>query len=179
MASLIDKSPCEDLLPVITAGAQLAEAQPGPVTSVAPFKGRQAAVARALAAGGLGWPEVGRAVVAPAGRCLWAGRGVAFVTGLVPQGLEDLAALTDQSDGWAVLRLEGAQASAVLARLCPLDLRAAVFAPGHVARAPLGHMPAILHRTGAEAFEIWVFRSMAGTAVHELAVAMQGVAARG
>jgi len=89
VASLIDKSPCEDLLPVITAGAQLAEAQPGPVTSVAPFKGRQAAVARALAADGLGWPEVGRAVVAPAGRCLWAGRGVAFVTGLGPPGLAD------------------------------------------------------------------------------------------
>ncbi len=179
MARLIDRSACEDLLPVITAGAQLAEARPGPVTSVAPFKGRQAAVARALAADGLGWPEPGRAVLAPAGRCLWAGRGVAFVTGLVPRGLEDLAAVTDQSDGWAVLRLEGAQAAAVLARLCPLDLRAGAFAPGHVARAPLGQMTAIVHRSLPESFEIWVFRSMAATAVHELTVAMQAVAARG
>ena len=39
------------------------------------------------------------AVVAPAGRCLWAGRGVAFVTGLVPQGLEDLAALGNKRAG--------------------------------------------------------------------------------
>ena len=86
--------------------------------------------------------------------------------------------MTDQSDGWAVMRLEGAGARDVLARLCPLDLRAPVFKRGHTARSLLGHMNASITRVGVNAFEIMVFRSMANTAVHELNEAMKSVAAQ-
>ena len=96
-----------------------------------------------------------------------------------PEALQGIAALTDQSDGWAALCLDGPQAEAVLARLVPLDLRSAVFARGAVLRCQLGHLPAILRRTGSTAFQILVFRSMAATAVHELHQAMRSVAARG
>lgn len=88
------------------------------------------------------------------------------------------AALTDQSDGWAVFSLQGQGVEDVLARLTPLDLNRGVFKRGHAARSLLGHMSAIFLRTGENAFQIMVFRSMARTAVHELEVAMKAVAAR-
>jgi sarcosine oxidase subunit gamma len=66
----------------------------------------------------------------------------------------------------------------VLARLVPVDLRANVFKMNHVAKTMLGHMSVTIVRTGAEAFEIMVMRSMAQTLVHDLDVAMRGLAAR-
>ena len=89
------------------------------------------------------------------------------------------AALTDQSDGWAVIRLTGAGCEAVLARLVAVDLRPGHFRRGHTLRTLLFHAPASLTRIGAHGFEIMVFRSMAASAVHELGVAMKSVAARG
>ena len=63
-----------------------------------------------------------------------------------------------------------------LARLVPVDL--AGLARGQVARSLLGHMMALLRRTGAQELEVWVFRSMAATAVHEIGTAMRSLAAR-
>ena len=111
-------------------------------------------------------------------RIVWTGRGQAFLIGAEPpKGLEGAAALVDQSDGWAGLRLEGPAAADVLARLVPLDLRA--MAVGSCARSLLGHMALVLMRPEAEAFEMLVFRSMARTAVHEIDTAMRQLAARG
>jgi sarcosine oxidase subunit gamma len=89
-----------------------------------------------------------------------------------------LAALTDQTDGWAGLSLTGPKGPDVLARLMPVDLRSAAFPVGHAVRAPLNHMNAILMRRGAYDFVLLVFRSMAQTAWHELEGAMQTLAAR-
>ncbi len=88
------------------------------------------------------------------------------------------AALTDQSDAWAMVRLEGAAAEDVLARLVPVDLRQSVFKRGHTARTMLQHMAVSITRISGEAFLILAFRSMAGTLVHDLETAMKGVAAR-
>lgn len=178
MPSLIETTPCEGLLPVSAGGVTLTEAGPARITSVAPLRGKARAVATALRKLGLGWPEPGRSVRSDGAACLWTGRDQAFLIGASPDGLDGIAALTDQSDGWARMRLEGAGAEAVLARLVPLDLRAAVFPEGAVARSGLNHMMAVLTREGPDAFGIMVFRSMAGSAVHEIAVAMKAVAAR-
>jgi hypothetical protein len=59
------------------------------------------------------------------------------------------------------------------------SVRAAAFPTGRVARSAVGHMAAILRRTAPAAVEIWVFRSMAATAVTEIGEAMARVAARG
>ncbi len=178
MPSLIETTPCEGLLPIREGGATLSEAAPAAVTSVAPFRGKARAVAAALKKLGLGWPEPGQSLQSGAAACLWTGRDQAFLVGAAPDGLDGIAALTDQWDGWARMRLEGPGAEAVLARLVPLDLRAAAFPEGAVARTGLNHMMAVLVREGPEAFGIMVFRSMAGSAVHEIAVAMKAVAAR-
>jgi heterotetrameric sarcosine oxidase gamma subunit len=71
---------------------------------------------------------------------VWTGPDQAFLIGAPAPDLTGLAAVTDQSGGWAALQLQGPGAEAVLMRLFPLDLRARAFAPGHAARAPLGHM---------------------------------------
>ncbi|SPH18778.1 hypothetical protein DEA8626_02322 [Defluviimonas aquaemixtae] len=178
MPSLIEKSPCDDLLPVLDGGLKLSEAREARITSVTPFAGKDRGVATALKSLGLGWPKPGQAVTGQAGACLWTGRGQAFLVGPVPEGLDGIAALTDQSDAWARMELTGPHVAEVLARLVPLDLRAAVFPVGTVARSGLNHMMMILHRTGDDCFEIMVFRSMAATAVEEIRHAMAARAAR-
>ena len=160
------------------AGVNLAEADLGQITSVAPFMGQDKALAGALKALGLSFPAPNQVSSKGDVRLVWTGRDQAFLIGAAPQGLDGLAALTDQSDGWAALRLDGPGAGDVLARLYPLDLRAAAFPVGRVARAPLNHMSSILMRPGPQSFEMLVFRSMARTAWHEAEVAMRALAAR-
>ncbi len=181
MANLVAKNPCAGLLPITAGMVALSEVDPGTITSLAPLRGKAEAGSAALhVAHGMAYPAPGRATGKAGARAVWAGLDQAFLIGPAPDpGLEAHYALTDQSDGWAALRLEGPGAEAVLARLCPLDLRPSVFKRGHTARSLLGHMNASVTRTGAQAFDILVFRSMARSAVHELGEAMRSVAARG
>ena len=178
MPDLIAKSPLAGRAPLTLAGVTLAEADLGQITSVAPFRGQDKALGKALKALGLGFPAPNQVSSKGAARLVWTGRDQAFLIGAAPQGLDGLAALTDQSDGWAALRLDGPGVGDVLARLYPLDMRVAAFPVGRVARAPLNHMSSILMRPGPDSFEILVFRSMARTAWHEAEAAMRALAAR-
>ena len=178
MASLIETNACDGLLPISVGRAEMAECTAERITSVAPFKGRTRALGTGLKALGLGWPAPGTSQTSKAGSILWTGADQAFLIGADPAGLGASAALTDQSDGWARMRLAGPDAEKVLARLVALDLRTAACPVGEVRRSGLNHMPMVLWRSGEDAFEIFVFRSMAATAVHEMAAAMRAVAAR-
>ncbi len=84
--------------------------------------------------------------------------------------------MTDQSDGWAGLRLEGPDAAEGLARLVPVDL--AALAPPSAIRSQINHLPLLLIHPAPEVFDLWSFRSMAGTLVHEVQAALTGLAAR-
>lgn len=181
MAELIAKSPCEGLVPETIGGMSLTEEHPGPMWAVAPFKGRQEALGKAMEdAHGMAFPAPNRATGTAGSRAIWFGRDMALLMGAEPDTkLAQHAALTDQSDAWAVVQLEGAGAEDVLARLVPADLRSEVFEPGHTVRTELKHMMASVTRTGPQAFQIMVFRSLAKTLVHDLKTAMEGVAARG
>jgi heterotetrameric sarcosine oxidase gamma subunit len=148
------------------------------MTSVAPFQGQEKPLAKALKTMGLTFPTPNRTVTKGEVTLIWTGRNQAFLIGADPTPLVGLAALTDQTDGWAALTLHGPQAPDVLARLIPLDLRDAVFPVGHCARTALNHMNVILWRNEPYAFTLMVFRSMARTAGHEVEAAMQTVAAR-
>lgn len=176
MPNLIAKSALSGQAPLVLAGTTLAEMVPGRMTSVAALKGHNLDVA--LGGLGLAFPAPNRFLVAGAAMIVWTGRAQAFLIGAEAEGLAGAAALTDQSDGWAVLSVQGPQAEAALMRLYPLDLRLAVFEVGHAARAPLNHMSSILMRTGADGFRVMVFRSMARTAWHEVEGALKGLAAR-
>ncbi len=56
------------------------------------------------------------------------------------EALGHCAAITDQSDAWARIKLRGPACYTVLERLCPLDLHPSVFPPGHVARTVMAHL---------------------------------------
>lgn len=180
MVKLMPKSPCDGLLP-LTIGTLTASApDPGVLTSLAPFKGRKAALSDALqSAHGMALPKPNRATGKQGARALWFGQGTALLMGPQPdEALAHHAALTDQSDAWAVVRLDGSGARDVLARLTPIDLRARVFKRGHTARTDLQHMMGSITRTGEDAYQIMVFRAFAETLVHDLKTAMETVAAR-
>ncbi|MCC5970894.1 MAG: sarcosine oxidase subunit gamma [Pararhodobacter sp.] len=180
MADLSAREPCAGLgLPLTLGGCRLAALPVERITAIQPFPGKVAAVETVLRAQGLRFPAPGHSHEAGGARIVWAGRETAFLFGMAaPEGLSAHAALSDQSDGWAGLRLEGPDARAVLARLLPIDLRAGAFEPEACARAPLNHMQVLIRRAGEAAFDLFVYRSMAGTAVHELTDAMRAVAAR-
>lgn len=162
----------------LTVGSvTLAEVNEGPITSIAAFPGGGTALAKGLKALGLAMPGPNAMLESGGARILWTGRDQAFLTGVAAPRL-DGAAVTDQSDGWAVLSLSGTAAVDVLARHLPVDLRISAFPVGQVLRTQVNHMNAIVLRIEATAFRIMVFRSMARTAWHELEDAMHMVAAR-
>ena len=178
MVKLIAKTACDGLLPVTAGSCVLSELTPANITSIAPFTAQEKSVAATLkSALGLSWPAPNRSTGKDECRCIWCGQDQVFLLGPAPQPIAG-AAMTDQSDGWAAMRLAGVDAEAVLARLVPLDLRAAHFKRGHSARSLINHMPASITRTGVDALDIMVFRSMAATAVQEISAAMHSVAAQ-
>lgn len=180
MDELIAMTPCDGLLPVTIGSVTLNEDLPDAMTSIAPFKGQDQALCKAMAAAhGVAFPAINQSTENTTVRAIWFGQGMALLQGPVAATeLTKLAALTDQSDAWAVVRLEGEGAEDVLARLVPVDLGRRSFKLGHTARTELAHMMASITRIGPDAFQVMVFRSMARTLVHDLKVAMAGVAAR-
>jgi sarcosine oxidase subunit gamma len=173
------RTACDGLLPLEIGQTMLSEVDVGVITSVAPFAGQEAAVSQALQSQvGAAFPAPNRTTGRDDARLVWSGQGQAFVLGPVLAPIAG-AAMTDQSDAWASVELQGPAARDVLARLVPVDLRPDAFREGHAARTLLFHMSCVLMRTGADHYGILVFRSMAGTLVHDLKTAMEGVAARG
>ncbi|MGP1358577.1 sarcosine oxidase subunit gamma [Roseicyclus sp.] len=178
MADLIAKTPFAGLLPLRAGTVEATEARFEAITSVTPFRGRADAVSAALeTATGLRLPPPNGTSVSGAARAVWTGMDQCFVLGPAPGALSG-AAVTDQSDAWAAVLLSGPDAREVLARLVPVDLRPEVFGVDAAARTLLGHMSCVLVRTGADDYLAMVFRSMAGTAAHELERALRMVAAR-
>jgi sarcosine oxidase subunit gamma len=178
VAELFALRPLGGFLPLRIGQVEAVEIPLGDVTSIAPFRGRAAEVSGALEAKlGIGLPAPGRYLQGGTARVVWTGLDQAFVIGAPVPDLPG-AALTDQSDAWAAFALEGGTARDVLARLVPIDLREEAFAPGHAARTMFGHMACVLMRTDTGRYEIMVFRSMAGSAAHDLSRAMRMVAAR-
>jgi sarcosine oxidase subunit gamma len=170
--------PALEVAPLTKAGITLAPHDPGPITALAVLPGGDKALAKGLKSLGLSFPDPGAFTASGAARLVWTGRDQAFLMGVAPPAL-DGAAVIDQTDGWAGFRLSGPGIPDALARLVALDLRDAAFPVGRVARSGLNHMSMILIRPEAQAFEIYVFRSMARTAWHELAEVLDRLEARG
>ncbi|NNK17291.1 MAG: sarcosine oxidase subunit gamma [Sulfitobacter sp.] len=180
MVELKETSPCAGLLPLNIGSVTLEEMTPGRLTSLSSYGNASDLSAALEAAHGCAWPKPNRSTGKDGSRCIWFGRGEALLVG--PDADATLAkhgAVVDQSDAWAVVSLQGAGAVDVLARLVPVDLRDAVFKRGHTARSQLMHMNASITKLGSDQFMLMVFRSMAGTLVHDLKGAMAAVASRG
>lgn len=180
MAELLARTPAEGLLPLEIGQARVEEVDLGVLTSLSPFGDASALSAALREAHDLDLPAPNRATGKEGARCIWFGRNEVLLAGPVPDAaLGAQGAVVDQSDGWSAVRLSGAASEEVLARLVPVDFRAGHFKRGHTVRCQVMHMAASVTRVGAESFLILVFRSMAGTLVHDLRVAMAATAARG
>ncbi|MDR0807873.1 MAG: sarcosine oxidase subunit gamma [Gemmobacter sp.] len=175
MPELIAKTPLSGLWPVTHGALSLSEVVYDSILSLAPFAGQEKVLTKALKPLGLAFPAPNTLAVSGVARIVWTGRDQAFLIN-APLATPS-AAITDQSDGWAGLRLEGPMAAEALMRLVPIDLRSSAFPPGSAARAPLNHMNAVVMRLES-GFEVMVFRSMARSAWTEIAETMQRVAAR-
>lgn len=172
MPELIAKSALSGRAPLTLLDTTLAEGTLGQITSIACFPGTLTKVTKALK----GWPEPNRVLDAPLR--IWTGPDQIFLAGAEAPDLAGLAAVTDQTGGWAVLTLDGPAAVATLIRLYPLDFRLSAMPAGSALRSPLGHMQSVLIRRGEGAFTLLIFRSMARTAWAEVEEAMQKLAAR-
>lgn len=80
----------------------------------------------------------------------------------------DLASVSDQSDGYAVLRLTGPKVRDALCKLVPVDVHPRVFKVSDVAVTVAAHIGVTLwrledHADGSPVFEIAVFRSLAAS----------------
>ncbi len=85
-----------------------------------------------------------------------------------------LASISDQSDGYAVLRLTGTKVRDTLAKLILIDVHPRAFKQGDVVSTVASHIGITLWRLddaadGTPVFEIAVFRSLAGSFWHVLA----------
>ena len=180
VVDLVSKSTCDGLLPITVGSVALSEVVPEAVTSVTAFKGQGKTVSAAIEAEhGLKMPAPNRSTGNAKLRAIWTGPNQALlIGGPITGDLSVSASMTDQTDAWCIVRLEGDQSVEVLARLTPIDLRSSKFKRGHTAKTDLMHMMASITKTGANAFEIMVFRSMAKTLVHDLTTAMESLAAR-
>jgi methylglutamate dehydrogenase subunit D len=92
--------------------------------------------------------------------------GNAFARGL-NEGFGELASISDQTDGLAVLRVTGLKVRDALARLVPLDLHPREFKVGNVASTRAALVGVTLWRLedldGSAVFEIALYRSLAGS----------------
>jgi sarcosine oxidase subunit gamma len=94
-----------------------------------------------------------------------------FASASLREAIGELAATSDQTGGYAVLRLTGPRVRDALAKFVPLDLHARVFDPGAAASTVASHIPVTLWRLadGSDdlpSFEIAVPRSYADSFWH-------------
>lgn len=179
MVELRAQSAAAGLLPLSIGTVSVEEVDPGVLTSIAPHDADKLSAALEKAHG-MALPGPLRATGKEGNRCIWFGHREVLLAGPAPdKTLGKHAAVVDQSDGWTCVTLSGAGSVDVLARLVPVDLREGTFKRGHTVRAPIQHMTGSITRIGADRFLILVFRSMAGTLVHDLKTAMEAVTARG
>jgi methylglutamate dehydrogenase subunit D len=110
--------------------------------------------------------DVGIAGVAPgAWLATREGAGNAFAESLRAL-LGDCASVTDQSDGYVILRLTGPRVRATLAKLIPIDIHPRSFKVSDVAQTVCGYVNVTLWRLEDTArhdaaFEVWAGRSLA------------------
>lgn len=105
-----------------------------------------------------------------------ADRGGSGLAAALQRELAGLAAVTDQSDGYFMVRLSGPRVRETLAKLVPIDVHARAFAVADAASTVLAHIGVTMWRRedapGAmPVFEIVLFRSLAKSFWHALAEA--------
>lgn len=89
--------------------------------------------------------------------------------------LGDTAFLTDQSDSWAILDIDGPHAKAALERICPIDIDDSVFDDKCVIRTSMEHLSVILERPEPTRFRLYSPASSTQSFLHTVKVSLQNV----
>ena len=93
----------------------------------------------------------------------------------VAERLGDAAYLTDQTDTWCALEIEGPVCRTALERICPLDLHPRGFAVDDVARTVMEHLGVIIARTREHGFLLLSASSSAGSFLHAVETSARNV----
>jgi methylglutamate dehydrogenase subunit D len=145
------------------------------LATVIALDGGRAAVARGLASLGLALPEGARRVAADGSAVVGLGPrswlvardGDSALAEDLSRALAGAAAVSDQSDGYGVLRLTGPAIRALLEKGVGIDLHDRAFPPGSAAATTCAHVAIVLWRledSGGEAvFEVAAPRSYAAS----------------
>ena len=163
-------------LPQSTGGVAIRECDGLGIATILARKGRIAALRERLRDRfGITLPEgathstAGELTLAGTGPGAWLAihesAGNSFTASLA-ETIGDLASVSDQSDGYAVLHLSGARISEILAKLVPIDVHPRVFKVGDGAVTLSGHVNVILWRLedGPDAlprYQMALYRSFA------------------
>lgn len=87
--------------------------------------------------------------------------------------LGPVAYLTDQSDSWAVLDIDGALTITAMERICMLDL--ASYTSSQVARTTMEHLSVIVEKQGDERVRLYSPRSSAASFLHAVTTSLHNV----
>ena len=85
------------------------------------------------------------------------------------------AYLSDQSDSWAILELQGPSAARALERICPIDLSGTEFGEHSVARTVMEHISVIIERPAVDTYRLYSPRSSSNSFLHAMTVSLDNV----
>ncbi len=89
--------------------------------------------------------------------------------------LGNSAYVTDQSDSWAGLFIDGDSAVQALERICPIDLHPSTFGVGRVTRTSMEHLTVIIVREADNRFLLLSPTSSAHSFLHALETSLRNV----
>jgi len=85
------------------------------------------------------------------------------------------AYVTDQSDSWAGLIIEGPSARIALERICPTDLHPSVFTTDRVTRTSMEHLAVIVYHAGEDKYLLLSPSSSAQSFLHAVETSLQNI----
>ena len=93
----------------------------------------------------------------------------------VMKAVSDTAWLTDQSDSYCMLRLEGPRSREALERICPLDPHPGSFAVDAASRTAMEHLGVLLVREQADRYLLMSARSSARSFLHAVETSLENI----
>jgi methylglutamate dehydrogenase subunit D len=163
--------------PSVAAGVIVDECPTRQIATVIARRGREALTEKLRPAYGLElpagpkWSGTERLALVGTGPRTWLAlrEGGAPLTDELQRAVGDTAAIADQSDGYAVLRLSGPKVRATFEKGLAIDLHPRAFGPGDAAVTTCSHLGVILWQLDeTPCYEVALFRSLAADFWHWL-----------
>ncbi|WP_457937542.1 sarcosine oxidase subunit gamma family protein [Mesorhizobium sp. 10J20-29] len=166
-------------------GVTLSETRPGSIVQLAAWPGKEKALIKSVkqlagialpdgAGGGIATEAASAFGIAP-GRFLVIGEEEGLAAAFAAAVARDTGTVTDLSHGRTAIRVAGPKAEWVLSKIFAIDFALPAFPLGSGVSTVHHDIFAQIQRTGAERFDIYVFRSFARSFWHALCRASEEV----